>query len=653
MSIYSKAVEKGNIAELHEKLMTFLEEKNLCFTHRNPKEDVQGRFTRGYWFEGNEDSLIFSFWKGLDTSSQLPAICLEIESDGTFILNLNGNDSPTKAEFLQDLKSLLSLPFRKNNEANTWYYEYPNSWKESLELFLESKVLIDEYLLHVKGGSVEDISFISEEDFKKSIKFLNVVHRYKLKNLKPKYLEGEGKPLRLKTFRLENIGHFENVYLDLSKRITILIGENGSGKSTILKAIALALSGKAENVNLEVLFEYLRIEGVTDLTRGYADYYRRGSTEIKYEIDTLQMQRIEFKVSELGGTELTSYTDNTGEYLLSKNDHFIDLILGFPTGSRREIHKTTSQLVTPNPNDLLELLEDRDLSKWLTKVVDWMVILARHPEKEIRDKNFTYINYVFNIISKIISNETSETVVSFKAAIHNPETLKKEIIITTPEHPNGISIYRLSLGYVNLITIVGKLVMRLRSALENHQFQETQERNFFLKNPNTFGKRYKANNIQELYGVVIIDELDSHLHPNWQRSVLKVLSKAFSRLQFIVTTNSLFLPSSLENTFEYTIYNIFKDDNNQYLVEEKNPKDFNPFGADLNTVATEVFEIEKRDAYIENLIKALRSAIAHNNVDSANEILSLLKSKINPFDNELVRCEDRLLSHKFTDKIEK
>lgn len=46
-------------------------------------------------------------------------------------------------------------------------------------------------------------------------------------------------------------------------------------------------------------------------------------------------------------------------------------------------------------------------------------------------------------------------------------------------------------------------------------------------------------------GVVLIDELDVHLHPTWQRRVVEVLRKSFPRIQFIATTHSPFIVQSL------------------------------------------------------------------------------------------------------------
>ena len=53
-----------------------------------------------------------------------------------------------------------------------------------------------------------------------------------------------------------------------------------------------------------------------------------------------------------------------------------------------------------------------------------------------------------------------------------------------------------------------------------------------------------AKAVSESVGVVMIDELDLHLHPNWQRNVIKNLKEAFPKIQFVVTTHSPFIVQS-------------------------------------------------------------------------------------------------------------
>jgi predicted ATP-binding protein involved in virulence len=83
--------------------------------------------------------------------------------------------------------------------------------------------------------------------------------------------------------------------------------------------------------------------------------------------------------------------------------------------------------------------------------------------------------------------------------------------------------------------------------------------------------------VNESYGVVMIDELDLHLHPNWQRHVVGDLKKAFPNIQFVVTTHSAFIVQSLESD---EIWNLDKN------------MDISPDDLKIDNVATAVMGVE-------------------------------------------------------------
>ena len=82
--------------------------------------------------------------------------------------------------------------------------------------------------------------------------------------------------------------------------------------------------------------------------------------------------------------------------------------------------------------------------------------------------------------------------------------------------------------------------------------------------------------IDEAAGIVMIDELDLHLHPKWQRHVVNDLKTAFPNLQFVVTTHSPFIVQSLKSD---EIWNLDK------LM------DVAPDELKIDTVATEIMGI--------------------------------------------------------------
>ena len=80
-------------------------------------------------------------------------------------------------------------------------------------------------------------------------------------------------------------------------------------------------------------------------------------------------------------------------------------------------------------------------------------------------------------------------------------------------------------------------------------------------------KKEKA--IEETSGVVMIDELDLHLHPNWQRHVVSDLKRAFPKIQFVATTHSPFIVQSLSKS---ELINLDLDENTEGV--EANPSDY-------------------------------------------------------------------------------
>jgi hypothetical protein len=94
------------------------------------------------------------------------------------------------------------------------------------------------------------------------------------------------------------------------------------------------------------------------------------------------------------------------------------------------------------------------------------------------------------------------------------------------KHSNGsnnLNINQLSSGERNLLALVGDIAIRL-----------------IQLNPNV------TNPLEEGRGIILIDEIDLHLHPLWQRKVIPKLREIFSEIQFVVTTHSPFVVQSVE-----------------------------------------------------------------------------------------------------------
>ncbi len=114
--------------------------------------------------------------------------------------------------------------------------------------------------------------------------------------------------------------------------------------------------------------------------------------------------------------------------------------------------------------------------------------------------------------------------------------------------------------------------------------------------------------IIESKGVVMIDELDLHLHPNWQRHVVSDLKRAFPNLQFIVTTRSPFIVQSLESD------ELINLDNSEV-------QSFSPDELHLNKVATEIMGVKSvRSEDFESRFKKASEEL--DKIEDANKALT-------------------------------
>jgi predicted ATP-binding protein involved in virulence len=85
--------------------------------------------------------------------------------------------------------------------------------------------------------------------------------------------------------------------------------------------------------------------------------------------------------------------------------------------------------------------------------------------------------------------------------------------------------------------------------------------------------------VKETPGIVLIDELDLHLHPNWQRRIVDDLKNTFPNIQFVATTHSPFIIQSLR---EEELRNL-----DSKIISQKNPKDI-----PINKVITDIMDVE-------------------------------------------------------------
>jgi len=200
-----------------------------------------------------------------------------------------------------------------------------------------------------------------------------------------------------------------------------------------------------------------------------------------------------------------------------------------------------------------------------------------------------YIRTTLNLFTSVLYNEKIEVKVG-KSRYSNGQSL---IIIKEKEE---LEFRQLSSGEKYVISIVLELIFRNASL-----------------NPN-------QKDLTDTSGIVLIDELESHLHPRWQLTILKALQKCFPKIQFIVSSHSPLIASSVRKNQIIAL-------NNFEIIDSDNLPDIYSGSADellkkLLFANTHISDFDQKRREIDILLNQLK-------FDLADKELNKLKKSVN------------------------
>jgi predicted ATPase len=290
----------------------------------------------------------------------------------------------------------------------------------------------------------------------------------------------------LRKLVLTDIGPFDHLELEFNPRWNILLGDNGSGKSTILKAIAVSILGED--------------------AKAYAGRMVRSGQQ-RGEI-SLSTERNTYRTIVTGTNGSSRVESIPGRAFESEGW----LAMGFPplrtvSWSRPKAPEAQTK-GRPTPEDLLPLVIG-DPDPRLDKLKQWIVNLD-YWIKDARSRNEDPGQYerLLNEFFVVVGQLTKGVRVKFKEV--NPQT--NEVRITTDD--GDLPLESLSQGMTSLIGWVGILLQRLYELYGD------------------------SDNPRGQYALVLMDEIDAHLHPAWQQTLVRRLADVFPKIQFIATTHS-------------------------------------------------------------------------------------------------------------------
>lgn len=137
--------------------------------------------------------------------------------------------------------------------------------------------------------------------------------------------------------------------------------------------------------------------------------------------------------------------------------------------------------------------------------------------------------------------------------------------------------------------------------------------------------------IAEGQAIILIDEIELHLHPAWQRSILQRFKETFKKCQFIVTTHS---PQVLGEVESRCIRFLSRD-------EEQRVYCWVPpysFGLDTNRILEELMDVKIRNTAVDENLRRLFRLIDREHIPAAQEVLKKMRQTLGDNDPELTRA---------------
>ena len=375
----------------------------------------------------------------------------------------------------------------------------------------------------------------------------------------------------IKQIQVNQILHLNEFTISLgdSPKHLLITGQNGSGKTQLIKAIAEHLQLVCRDSSGQRLGIEKNVEHWTNYLKNAPDEPARNLA--RQQLSSLELQKQKFfgKV-QVAFNDVFAMTDAYGN-----NDFILAYYETFRNPKFEEVHSIEKPDLT-RPNDL----SHNKVGQFLKFLADNKVqaALARNEGNYQDAEN---INNWFNSFQDVLRNLFGDS--------------KLELDFDYTDYSFYINSFgkkfkftQLSAGYAAALDIVADMILRMQK-------------------PGSLVRAYDKP------GIVLIDEPETHLHLALQRQIMPILAKLFPNVQFIVATHSPFILSSLPNAIAYDL---------EHSEELTDLTEYS-YGA----LAEGYFGVEMASGDLTARISRLETLVAKENLDSAEseELKELFK----------------------------
>lgn len=396
----------------------------------------------------------------------------------------------------------------------------------------------------------------------------------------------------LKKLHISNFKMFEEITLEFKPGFNLLIGDNGVGKTTVLEAATVAVSGflaGMEDVSTRNIYkDDIHYQIVKD-NNGIPNKLYKEPVEVE---STLNYDGSDYTWSRVKkGATVSSRTSinprdilKVSRELINSTEHKILPLISYQSASRHWVSARSDA----NEKKRKELHNRRcgylgcmektanlaSINNWC-KQMEWGSVRMNHISENYQQFG--------KIVSKFMSI-MNDGVVS--EVIFNPNS---EFLLYC-EDGEYKAISDLSAGYQSVLNLILDLAYRMA-----------------ILNPD------EGDNIPNAEGIVLIDEIDSNLHPKWQWRIIDALTETFPNVQFIAATHSPIIVSSCKNA---NIISIDEEQNIRYIGDS--------YAFSVNEILKDILGYYMRPAKVENLIEEFEKRMDREEYNLAKNALENL-----------------------------
>ena len=459
----------------------------------------------------------------------------------------------------------------------------------------------------------------------------------------------------LKKLHISNFRCFRDYTIEFAPGVTVLFGKNGSGKSTLIHAIHKALSFafkndkvKAGEITLSSGFSSLRPNQYNkkeDIVRDEKSGFPLPDICIHAEADFLETT-LDWDMYALTSTFalqpskyktayklLMSRIKETGTFPVFA--YFSD---SFPHISTKASTLTKTQLSLRNLGYLGWDDETAYSDLWITRLTKIWTMWDR-AKMNVRHEEAALANCENLKASGIINeNEYCEDVDLHRTRLdiaqkdfnkYNPEISSiRECLVNFSKKLPGIDVLDV---FVSVYEEDG-LCLETKDG-QNPPFEKLPagyKRIFYMALDIAY-RSYILNGTTDSEGIVVIDEIDLHLHPALEQVILQCFQETFPNIQFVVSTHSPLVLTGVETEGKpNVILHMASDDTKPEVTHDI-------YGIDYNTGIEDVMGVESKNVELDYMVNLCAYMKKRNKIAQAENIMRRILNKFAKSQSEVER----------------